>query len=370
MFRALLKNTDYIIVVVAIVLTLIGIFGIYSAGYNDEYSRSEYIKQLIWLGISMIALVIVWFINYDVFGILCYPFYIISIGLLIAVLFVDPIKGASSWFNFGTINFQPSEIAKIAYIIMFAKFLDYILSKDKKSINKWYNILIALGIFAIPFTFICIQPDFGTALVFVCITTFMLFKAGISYKYILAGFLILVIAIPIVYNFALNDIRKQRVTVFLNPEEDPLGAGYNAIQSKMAVGSGMIFGTGFLKGTQTQYGYLPVKSSDFIFSVLSEEMGFIMSTIIIILYTVLLLRVLKIAKTSKDRFGSLITIGVFGMILFHFLENIGMTIGLMPITGIPLPFVSYGGSSLLTNFISLGIIVGISARRQKSLFID
>ena len=370
MFRTLLKNTDYIIVVIAIILALIGIVGIYSAGYNDELTKNDYLKQLIWLGISIVALIVIWFINYDIYGVLCYPLYIVSIGLLVAVLFTEKVKGASSWFNFGGINFQPSEIAKITYILMLSKFLDYILSKDKKSVNKWYNILIVLGIFAAPLILIILQPDFGTALVFISITIFMLFKAGISYKYILIGILSVVIIAPLVYSFVLNDTQKQRVIVFLNPEEDPLGSGYNAIQSKMAVGSGMIFGTGLLKGTQTQYGYLPVKSSDFIFSVLSEEMGFVMSTIIVILYTVLLLKILKIAKTSKDMFGSLISIGIFGMILFHLLENIGMTIGLMPITGIPLPFVSYGGSSLLTNFVALGIATGISARRQKSLFID
>ena len=157
--------------------------------------------------------------------------------------------------------------------------------------------------------------------------------------------------------------------MFLNPEQEPLGAGYNAIQSKIAVGSGMLFGTGLGKGTQTQWGYLPVKSSDFIFSVISEEMGFVMSFLIVAIYIVLLYRILNVAETSKDRLGSAMAIGVFGMFFFHFLENIGMTIGLMPITGIPLPFVSYGGSSMLTNFIALALVLSISSRRQKSLFV-
>ena len=158
--------------------------------------------------------------------------------------------------------------------------------------------------------------------------------------------------------------------MFLNPGLEPLGSGYNAIQSKIAVGSGMLFGTGLLKGTQTQYGYLPVKTSDFIFSVISEEMGFIISALIVIIYTVLLVRIINVSRTAKDTYGSLVTIGIFGMIFFHFIENIGMTMGLLPITGIPLPFVSYGGSNLLTNFVAIGIVLSVSARRQRTFFVD
>ena len=164
--------------------------------------------------------------------------------------------------------------------------------------------------------------------------------------------------------------QKERINVFLNPELEPLGAGYNAIQSKIAVGSGMLFGLGLGKGTQTQWGYLPVKSSDFIFSVLSEEFGFVISISIVIVYVVFLFRNIKLVESSKDRLGSLIAIGIFGMFFFHFLENIGMTIGLMPITGIPLPYVSYGGSSMLTNFVALGLLLSISSRRQKLLFVE
>ena len=175
---------------------------------------------------------------------------------------------------------------------------------------------------------------------------------------------------PVAYKFVLPEHAKTRIETFLNPESDPLGAGYNAIQSKIAVGSGMLFGTGLGKGTQTQWGYLPVKSSDFIFSVLSEELGFVMSALIVVIYVVLLYKILHISETAKDRLGGIIAAGVFGMLFFHFLENIGMTIGLMPITGIPLPFVSYGGSSMLTNFIALGLVLCVSSRRQRSLFID
>ena len=370
MFRTLLKNTDLIILITVISLVIIGIIGIYSAGYNDLDLKSDYFKQFVWLGVSLIVLIVIWFLDYNMFGFLSIPLYVICLGLLVGVLFTPVIYGARSWFKFGQISIQPSEITKVVYILLSAKFMDFILSKDKKGINKWYNIIAIFGIMLIPVALTLKQPDFGTAFVFLFITIIMLYKAGINYKYILIGLVILIIGIPAIYFFLLNDVQKDRILVFLNPNLDPLGSGYNAIQSKIAVGSGKIFGTGLLKGTQTQYGYLPVKTSDFIFSVISEEMGFIISALLVIIYVVLLIRLINISKTAKDTYGSLVTIGIFGMIFFHFIENIGMTMGLLPITGIPLPFVSYGGSNLLTNFIAIGIVLSISARRQRTFFID
>ncbi len=368
--KAIIKNTDFIIVIIILILVAIGLLGIYSAGYNTENSKDEYIKQFIWFGASIIALGVIWLVPYNISGFIGIPAYIISIALLIAVLFTEPINGASSWFNLGMFSFQPSEIMKVAYILVLAKFIEYILMKEKNAINKWYNLLIVAVLFIIPALLILKQPDFGTAAVFASITFFVLYRAGLSYKYILIGILVVALVVPVIYNFVLTDVQKERILVFLDPEKDPLGSGYNAIQSKIAIGSGMIFGTGFLKGTQTQYGYLPVKSSDFIFSVISEEFGLVISILVVALYVALLIRIINISKTSRDKFGSLVSIGVFGMIFFHLLENIGMTMSLLPITGIPLPFVSYGGSSLLTNFIAIGLVISISSRRQKTLFVD
>lgn len=370
MFKTLLKNTDLIILISVILLVIIGIVGIYSAGYNDSTLKTDYVKQFFWLIASLAILIIVWLLDYNMFGVLSIPLYVVCLGLLVGVLFTEPIYGATSWFRFGPISIQPSEIMKVVYILLSAKYMDYVLSKDKKAINKWQNILAILGIVLVPVLLILKQPDFGTAVVFLFMTVLMLYKAGIKYKYIIVGFLILLALIPLVYFFVLNDVQKQRILVFLNPELEPLGSGYNAIQSKIAVGSGMLFGTGLLKGTQTQYGYLPVKTSDFIFSVISEEMGFIISALIVIIYTVLLVRIINVSRTAKDTYGSLVTIGIFGMIFFHFIENIGMTMGLLPITGIPLPFVSYGGSNLLTNFVAIGIVLSVSARRQRTFFVD
>ena len=215
------------------------------------------------------------------------------------------------------------------------------------------------------FALIAIQPDFGTAAVYVVITMFMLFRAGLDYKYILIAILAAVIIFPIIYFGVLSDTQQNRIKVFFDASLDPLGTGYHAMQSKIAVGSGMLTGTGYLKGTQTQYGFLPVKSSDFIFPVISEELGFIGGGTIIVLYAIMLLKIIYISMTADDYYGSVVVIGIFGMWFAHYVENIGMTMGLTPITGIPLPFVSYGGSSMLTSTISLGLILAISARRNK-----
>ena len=367
--RNVFKNTDYMLLILVGILVLIGVIGIYSAGLNSTSSSTEYLKQLMWVGISIVAMFVVWMLDYNLTGATSYFLFPIFLIVLVVVLFMPEINGASSWFFIGDVQIQPSEFMKVIYILILAKVIERI-AKNKEEINKWYNLLIVLAMFIVPVGLIMLQPDLGTAIVFASITFFMLFKSGISYKYILALILLAIILIPVIYLFVLSDYQQERILVFFNPEREPLGSGYNAIQSKIAVGSGMLFGTGLGKGTQTQWGYLPVKSSDFIFSVISEEMGFVISMLIVVCYIILLFRILNAVDSAKDKYGSLVAIGIFGMFFFHFLENIGMTIGLMPITGIPLPFVSYGGSNMLTNFIALGLLLSITGSRQKTLFVE
>lgn len=366
--RSLFKNADYILIGLAVLLVGIGVVGIYSAGYNS-LDTTEYIKQLIWFGIGIVVMFVTWLLDYNILGKLSYVGYGIFILLLVAVLFTTPVNNATSWFDLGFFTFQPSELMKIVYILMLAKVLDKVITKDKKKINKLSTLGIILTIFLVPFVLILTQPDFGTAIVFAFITFFMLYKAGISYKYIIIAFLVILALAPLVYMFALSDYQQNRIKVFLNPELDPLDSGYNAIQSKIAIGSGMLMGTGLLQGTQTQFGYLPVKSSDFIFSAIAEELGFIVCVIIILVYIIMIFRMINISNSSKDRFGSIVSIGIASMFMFHLIENVGMTMGLLPITGIPLLFVSYGGSSMLTSFIALGIILSISSRRQRSFIL-
>ena len=225
-------------------------------------------------------------------------------------------------------------------------------------------------VFAVPTLLIIKQPDYGTAFAFVMALIFMLFAAGIKKRYIIAAVLLVVILAPLLYFFVLPEHAKTRIDVFLNPDLDPRGAGYNIIQSKIAIGSGELFGMGLFKGNQTQLGFLYPKTTDFIFALIAEEMGFIVAASVIILYVIMITKAVYVAKTAKDDSGSYIAMGIAGVFFFHMIENIGMTMGLLPITGIPLPFVSYGGSSLLSNFIMLGLLLNISGRRQKAIFLD
>lgn len=367
-----MKNTDYIVLICVFILMTIGVIGIFSAGYSTDINKDEYIKQIIWFGAVFIMMIIIWMIDYNIFDIFGYILYISHLFLLVAVLFTPKLMGASSWFNLGGILYQPSELMKIGYILCSAKFFSILknnVSKNDKR-KKWLVILTLTLLFIIPVILIMLQPDFGTAMVFVVILAFMIFKFGIKYRYIFICLALVALLVPIVYMFILNPTQQARIQVFINPELDPLGSGYNAIQSKMAVGAGMLFGTGLLNGAQTQNGYLPIKSTDFIFSVISEEMGFVVSALVIIVYAILLIRIIMISNNARDDFSSYMVIGIAGMLFFHFVQNIGMTIGLLPITGVPLPFVSYGGSSMITSGMAIGIALNVSARKSKNIFFD
>ncbi|MFR2571640.1 MAG: rod shape-determining protein RodA [Clostridia bacterium] len=363
-----LKNMEWGILVAAIILCVIGIVALFSATQETEYD--EFTKQIIWFVISIIAMVILMFIDYNLLLKASPVLYGIFILLLIAVLFTTPVNGATSWFNIGAFSFQPGEFAKVFVILFLTYTIVKIQKKGPNEINKITKLLIILSVLAVPVLLLVMQPDYGTSLAFIVATALMLFSAGIDKKYIIITFLVIAISIPLLYNFILPEHAKSRIDVFLNPESDPRGAGYNIIQSKLAIGAGGLTGMGLLKGNQTQLGFLYPKTTDFIYSVIGEEMGFIVAGGIILLYVYLITKCVYIAKTAKDRAGSLIAIGITGVFLFHVIENIGMVMGLLPITGVPLPFISYGGSSLITNFMCIGLLLNISGKRQKTIFIQ
>ena len=367
MRRSEIKNTEWALLIVAIILSIIGIIALFSATQETEYD--EFKKQIIWFVVSIIMMVIVTLINYETLVKLSPIFYGIFIVLLIAVLFTKPVNGATSWFDIGAFSFQPSEFAKIAVILFLAFIISKIQQRYAEDINKPTRLLIILVAVALPLLLIIKQPDYGTAMAFCIALAMMLFTAGIDKKYIIGAVLIVCISIPILYNFILPEHAKKRIDIFLNPESDPRGSGYNIIQSKLAIGAGQLTGMGLLKGNQTQLGYLYPKTTDFIFSVISEEMGFIISGTIIVLYVILVTKAIYIAKTAKDTTGSLVASGIAGVFLFHMAENIGMVMGLLPITGVPLLFVSYGGSSMITSYILIGILLNISSKRQKTIFV-
>lgn len=362
-----LKNIEWSLLIVAIILSCIGLVALFSA--TQETEHDEFYKQCIWLVVSLVIMIGVMLVDYELIVKASPILYGLFVILLIAVLFTPEINGATSWFDIGFFSFQPGEFAKVFVILFLAFAIARIQERDKSEINRPSKLLILLAILGLPVLLIIKQPDFGTAAAFIIATTLMLITAGIDKKYIIITSILVVVSVPLIYNFVLPTHAKKRIDIFLNPESDPRGAGYNIIQSKLAIGAGGLTGMGLLKGNQTQLGFLYPKTTDFIFAVIGEEMGFIVAGAVIILYVFLITKCLYVAKTAKDETGALIASGITGIFLFHMIENIGMVMGLLPITGVPLPFISYGGSSLITNFICIGLLLNISSKRQKTIFV-
>lgn len=368
MRRKILKNIEWGILICTILLVIVGIVALTSATKNSDYEELK--KQILWLTISIPILIVIIFIDYEILARISPILYGIILILLVAVLFTSAINGATSWFNIGPFSFQPAEFAKVIVILFLAWLITKIQTRGRDEINRILKLGLILIAFAVPVLLIIKQPDYGTALAFVMALVFMLFVAGIRKRYIITALLLIVILVPTLYFFVLPEHAKTRIDVYLNPNLDPRGAGYNIIQSKLAIGAGQLLGMGLFKGNQTQLGFLYPKTTDFIFALIGEEMGFIVAAGIIIVYVVLITKAVYVAKTAKDDLGSYIAMGIAGIFFFHMVENIGMTMGLLPITGIPLPFVSYGGSSLLSNFIMIGLLLNISGRRQKAIFVE
>ena len=340
----ILKNMEWWILISAILLCVVGFVALYSATQSNDFDDLK--KQIIWFSVSIVIMLIIMFIDYEILAKLSPIFYGISIILLIAVLFTKARNGASSWFNIGAFSLQPAEFAKIAVVLFTSSAIVKIQERGKSEVNVFWKLCIILATVAIPVFLIILQPDYGTAAAYMVALVLMLFVSGIDRKYIITAILI-----------------------FLNPESDPKGSGYNVLQSKIAIGSGELTGMGILNGNQTQLGYLSPKTTDFIYSVIGEEMGFIISAGVILVYVTLITKALYVAKTAKDDLGSYIAAGISGILLFHMVENIGMTLGLLPITGVPLLFISYGGSSMITSFICIGLLLNISGNRKKTIFI-
>jgi len=359
------KNTDWAILIISFVLLIIGLVALYSATQATELD--EFKKQIQWFFISIPFIILVYLVDYRIITKFSPVLYLMLMGLLVGVLFTKPISGARSWYKIGNfLSFQPSELGKIIVIMFMALILYRLQLKGRREINKPWKLLIYFIFWGIPLGLIIIQPDFGTALAYSFAMIFMLFVSGLDKRYIIVVVIAIVIAAPYVYQH-LPAHAKARIEIFIDPESDPRGSGYNLIQSKLAIGAGQFLGMGLLKGNQTQLGYLSPKTTDFIYSVIGEEMGFIISSTIVVLYVILITKSISIAKNAEDSIGSYIAIGIAGVFFFHMVENIGMTIGLLPITGVPLPFVSYGGSSLITNFVCIGLLLNISSRRKKGL---
>jgi len=298
MNKRIFKNVEWSILICVLILVIIGLIALYSATISSELY--EFKKQCIWILISIPIMIVIMSIDYEIIAKISPYLYGLSIIMLIAVLFTSPINGATSWFNIGFFAFQPAEFAKVFIII----FLSYVIVKlqkfSKKEINKPLNLIKVFGILFLPLILIAMQPDYGTAMAYIIALVLMLYVAGIDKKYIITAAIIIVITLPLLYLFILPEHAKARIDVYLNPNLDPRGAGYNIIQSKIAIGAGKLFGMGWLNGNQTHLGFLYPKTTDFIFSMIGEEFGFIACGLIIVVYVVLLTKAIGIAKTAKD----------------------------------------------------------------------
>lgn len=397
-------HLDLAIILPSIFLMVFGLFAIYSSTINHPVAQGNFDRQFFWFFLSIGAMLVAYFIPPHVYRIIAAPAYIISLATLILVLIMGKtVYGSKSWLGIGTLGMQPSEFAKIGLIL----FLSYWISRKQTDINSVKDLAIILGIGFTPILLIMMQPDTGTAIVFALLTLFMLFWGGISlfglFVVISPGvvmfasifgtvpmFITLVVilllliyfkrdlfvsATVFVVNIAaafffdylyhiLQPHQQKRIETFLDPNADPLGAGYNALQAKVAIGSGGLIGKGFMEGNQTQLRFIPEQWTDFIYCVIGEEFGFIGSVIVIVLFLIIFTRLLKLASVARDHFSSLVVMGVLVLLFIHFAINIGMNVGVTPVIGLPLPFLSYGGSSLIVNMTLIGIALNIHKNRK------
>ncbi len=352
------SHLDYGVIALALLLTGAGLIFIYSATQSAESVRKIAVQALAAvLGVGlMLALS---FVDYRVYKSYATHIYIASLAVLIFVLIFGSGReetGANSWIRFGGIGIQPSELIKIAFAVVFAYKLS--AAKEAGKLNDIKEVLKLTAFYAGITGLVILQNDTGTALVFTFMFVAMFFVAGISMKYVLSALGAACLLLPLSW-LVMAPYQRNRIMVFFNPELDPTGAGYQVLQSKIAIGSGELLGRGYLNGPQNQLSLLPEKETDFIFGVIGEEFGFLGCAIVVILLFLLVLRVFGISKTAKDDAGSLICVGLGAMLLFHVVENVCMCLGLLPVTGIPLPFLSYGGSSLVTNFLAIGLVLNV-----------
>ncbi|MEN6566600.1 MAG: rod shape-determining protein RodA [Veillonellales bacterium] len=365
--RRLLRNLDYVTIVMAGLLILISLVIIGSATHVNAPSEDRYWyvqRQGIFAVVNIFIIFVMLHFDYRSLGRVANILYGINLVMLLAVMLVgQSALGAQRWIQLGPISIQPSEFSKLIMIISLANLLD----KRAGKLNSFREIIPVFLYVGVPFLLVLKQPDLGTSLVFLAILFGMIFIAGISTRHLMIIFGAGIAVMPIFWHF-LKDYQKKRLTVFIDPNVDPLGSGYHIIQSKIAIGSGMLFGKGLFGGTQSQLNFLPENHTDFIFAVIGEELGFVGAVLILLIYFVLLYRGIKIAGLARDNFGTLLATGITSMLTFHVLVNVGMTAGIMPVTGIPLPLMSYGVSALTTNMISIGILLNIYMRRQKILF--
>ncbi len=360
--RRLFTNIDWTLLGLVITVCLVGILNIYSATTPYKVvGLPYYIKQLYWMSFGMFIAFAVGSIDYHLLEDFSYWFYLFIVLLLVAVFVAGKSSmGAKRWLNLGFFNIQPSELMKIAIICAMARFFNNFHSVGGMSVK---DLLFPLGILAVPAALIMKQPDLGTATLVILIAFSMIIYVGLRWTTIVTFVLVTIPVVWASWAYLLRPYQKNRVLDFLDPDRSRLGSGYHIIQSKIAVGSGGIVGKGYISGTQSQLRFLPEQHTDFAFSVFAEEWGFVGCLVLIFFYLGLVLWGLNIARRCNDRFGGLLAMGVTAMLFWHIVINIGMVIGLFPVVGVPLPFFSYGGTSMITSMVGIGLLQSISIRK-------
>jgi rod shape determining protein RodA len=360
--RRMLLNIDWLLVLLVFALGAWGLTTVYSAthGRLETHLDDLHLKQIYWFSAGVALMVLVTLVDYQSLSKGAYPLLVFGTLLLIMVLVFGRVaSGARRWIALGPLSFQPSELVKVFLILGLAR---YFTAARREAGWRFRDLLAPVCMVLVPFLLIAKQPDLGTALVLFFMACTIVFASGFPLKILLSLAGAGLVAMPVGWMF-LKDYQKVRVITLLNPDFDPLGAGYHSWQSKIAIGSGGFWGKGLMAGTQSGLNFLPEKHTDFIFSVFAEEWGFIGAAALVVLYLAVVLRGISIAYTSKDRLGSLIATGVVSMLSVYILFNIGMTVGLTPVVGLPLPLFSYGGSSMLATMVAVGLLLNIRMRR-------
>jgi rod shape determining protein RodA len=354
------RDFDWVLLVFVLLICVLGVIEIYSTTYGTKFAGAH-VKQIYWILAGLGLMFLVSLLNYQILLENAHWFYVAAVVALLAVaLFGKKYLGARRWIQLpGGQHFQPSEWVKLVLIVALAKYF----SDESERGASLSDVVKAGAIAAVPMLLVLKQPDMGTALTYVPIAVMALFLGGIKFRHAAIIFLVAGVLAPAAWHYGMKQYQKDRLTSFLHPDADSQKTGYQLEQSKIAVGSGGIWGKGVLKGTQTQGLFLPEPHTDFIFAAWSEEHGFVGALALLLLYFMVLMRLIHNAQTASDRGGGFVVMGVVAILLFHVLVNAGMVVGFMPVTGIPLPLMSYGGSSLLFMFLALGIIMNIRMRR-------
>ncbi len=359
--RRLITHFEWLTPLLALAVSGLGAITVYSATHTPgaEGPSTLAVRQLTWLAGGCVGMLLALTFDYRRLDRNAYVIYAILLAMLLAVPFVGRIGGgARRWITLGPVSLQPSEFMKLAIIIVLARYF----ARTRPSGLGPRDALLPLALTAMPAAAILAQPDLGSAAMLIVVALTMLVLGGVRLRWFVAAAAPLVALSPVLWGH-LKGYQQQRVLTFLNPDLDPLGAGYHVIQSKIAVGSGMLWGKGFLQGTQNHLNFLPEQHTDFIFSVFAEESGLVGAMILLGLYLALVVRAILIASRARDRFGVLLVLGIAGLVFWQAVINVSMTTGLLPVVGIPLPFFSYGGSSLFSLLVSVGLMMNVSMRR-------